>query len=61
MSVMSNWFSRVAHRLSALLDANHGPWNPTTSGWSVGDETDADVRRLRGDLDALRVRFSDHR
>lgn len=55
---MSTWFSRVAHRLSALLDANHGPWNPTTSGW---DDVDADVRRLRGDLDALRVRFSDHR
>ncbi|SBS78858.1 conserved hypothetical protein [uncultured Mycobacterium sp.] len=61
MFVMSTWFSRVVHRLSALLDANYGPWNATTSGWSGGDETDADVRRLRGDLDALRVRFSDHR
>lgn len=58
MVAMSTWFSRVAHRLSALLDANHGPWNPTTSEW---DDVDADVRRLRGDLDALRVRFSDHR
>jgi hypothetical protein len=58
---MSTWFSRVADRLSALLDANHGPWNPTTFGWSSGEETDADARRLRGDLDALRVRFSDHR
>lgn len=58
---MSTWFSRVAHRLAALLDADHGPRNPTTSGWSSRDETDADVRRLRSDLDALRVRFSDHR
>jgi hypothetical protein len=58
MVAMSTWFSRVAHRLSALLDANHGPWNPTSSGW---EDVDADVRRLRGDLDALRVRFSDHR
>jgi hypothetical protein len=55
---MSTWFSRVADRLAALLDADHGPWNPTTSGW---DDVDADARRLRGDLDALRVRFSDHR
>ena len=55
---MSNWFSRVAHRLVALVDVNHGPWNPTTSGW---EDVDADARRLRGDLDALRVRFSDHR
>jgi len=55
---MSTWFSRVAHRLAALLDADHGPWNPTTTGW---DDVDADARRMRGDLDALRVRFSDHR
>ncbi|OYN82297.1 hypothetical protein CG716_03275 [Mycolicibacterium sphagni] len=61
MAVMSTWFSRVAHRLAALLDTDHGPWNPTTTGWSRGDEIDADVRRMRGDLDALRVRFSDHR
>ena len=58
---MSTWFSRVAHRLAALLDTDNGPWNPTRSGWSGKDEIDADVRRLRGDLDALRVRFSDHR
>jgi hypothetical protein len=58
---MSTWFSRVASRLATLLDPGHGPWNPSSSGWSKGDETDADARRLRGDLDALRVRFSDHR
>ncbi|WP_163694266.1 hypothetical protein [Mycolicibacterium sarraceniae] len=57
---MSTWFSRVSHRLAALLDTDHGLWNPTTTGWDDVD-VDADVRRLRGDLDALRVRFSDHR
>ena len=61
MVPMSTWFSRVASRLAALLDPGHGPWNPSLTGWSVGDETDADVRRMRTDLDALRVRFSDHR
>lgn len=55
---MSTWFSRVAHRLAALLDVDHDPWNSTTTGW---EDADADARRLRGDLDALRVRFSDHR
>jgi hypothetical protein len=54
---MSTLFSRVAERLAAMLDPNRGPWNPTT-GW---EDVDADARRLRGDLDALRVRFSDHR
>ncbi|WP_445169526.1 hypothetical protein ACTXG7_09515 [Mycolicibacterium sp. Dal123E01] len=58
---MSTVFSRVAERLAAMLDANRGPWNPATSGWSRGDDLDADARRLRGDLDAVRVRFSDHR
>jgi hypothetical protein len=55
---MSTWFSRVASRLATLLDSSHGPWTPSSSGW---DDVDADVRRMRGDLDALRVRFSDHR
>ena len=58
MAVMSTWFSRVASRLAALVDPGHGPWNPPSAGW---DDVDADVRRMRGDLDALRVRFSDHR
>ncbi|MGY4710140.1 hypothetical protein ACXDF8_11395 [Mycolicibacterium sp. CBM1] len=55
---MSTWFTRVADRLAALLDPHNGPWNPTSTDWS---DADADVRRLRSDLDAIRVRFSDHR
>ncbi|PND57943.1 hypothetical protein CRM90_10840 [Mycobacterium sp. ENV421] len=55
---MSTWFSRVASRLATLLDPGHGPWNPSSTGW---DDVDADARRMRADLDALRVRFSDHR
>ena len=55
---MSTWFSRVASRLAALVDPGHGPWNPSSAGL---DDVDADVRRMHADLDALRVRFSDHR
>lgn len=55
---MSTWLSRVADRLAALLDPNVGPWNATSSDWP---DVDADARRLRNDLDAIRVRFPDHR
>ncbi len=58
MVLMSTWFSRVASRLATLLDPGRGPWNPTSTGW---DDVDADVRRLRNDLDAVRTRYSDHR
>ncbi len=55
---MSTWFSRVASRLAVLLDPGRGPWNPPATAWP---EVDADLRRLRHDLDAIRTRFSDHR
>ncbi|HNF07628.1 MAG TPA: hypothetical protein PKM33_10075 [Mycobacterium sp.] len=55
---MSTWFTRLAGRLGALQDPTRGPWNPMPSDWA---DVDADVRRLRRDLDAVRVRFSDHR
>ncbi|HTY27297.1 MAG TPA: hypothetical protein VMD51_03990 [Mycobacterium sp.] len=56
---MSTWFSRVADRLGALLDPHAGPWNPPPpSDWTG---VDADLRRLRQELDAMRVRFSDRR
>ena len=58
MGGMSTWFTRLAGRLGALQDPTGGPWNPMPSDWA---DVDADVRRLRRDLDAVRVRFSDHR
>jgi hypothetical protein len=58
MVYMSTWFSRVAERLAALLDPSVGPWNPTSREWG---DVDADLRRQHADLDAIRVRFSDHR
>ncbi len=57
MDAMSTWFSRMGRRLSALLDPQLGPWNPPSSDWN---DVDADLRRLRTDLDAIRVRFPDH-
>lgn len=55
---MNTWLSRLAERLNALMDPRNGPWNPSTTGW---DDVDADVRRLRHDLNAIRARNSDHR
>jgi hypothetical protein len=57
MDVMSTWFDRVGDRLAALLDPHTGPWNPLSSDWA----DDADVRRLRHELDAIRIRFPDRR
>jgi hypothetical protein len=57
MAVMSTWFSRLADRLGAQLDPTRGPWHPPID-W---DDVDADVRRLGGDIAAVRARFSDHR
>jgi len=54
---MSTWFDRVGDRLAALLDPHTGPWNPLSSDWA----DDADVRRLRHELDAIRMRFPDRR
>jgi hypothetical protein len=58
IGVMSTWFSRVGDRFAALLDAHTGPWNQPSSDWS---DLDADVRRLRQELDAIRMRFPDRR
>jgi len=58
MGVMSTWFSRVGGRLAALLDPHTSPWNPQSSDWA---DVDADVRRLRHELDAIRMRFPDRR
>lgn len=55
---MSTWFSRVAERLAALIDPHAGPWNAPSHDWN---DVDADLRRQRADLDAIRVRFADHR
>ncbi len=55
---MSTWFSRVGSRLAALLDPHTGPWNPTFADWA---DVDADVRRLRHELDAIRIRFPERR
>jgi len=58
MGVMSTWFSRVGGRFAALLDPRTGPWNPLPSDWG---DVDADVRRLRHELDAIQMRFPDRR
>lgn len=51
---MSTWYSRVAARLEkALLDPRLGPYP------AQREHDDADLRRIRGDLDAIRVRFAD--
>ena len=55
---MSTWLSRVGDRLAALLDPHTGPWNPQFSDCA---DVDADVRRLRHELDAIRMRFPDRR
>lgn len=55
---MSNWLSRLVQRWAALLDSYSGPWTPTPGDWGDGD---ADLRRQHSDLDAIRVRFADHR
>jgi len=52
---MSTWFSRVAARLGALLDPRTGPYSPN---WQ---DADADLRRVHAELEAIRVRYSDHR
>ena len=50
---MSTWYSRVAARLEALLDPRLGPYP------AQRERDDADLRRIRGDLDAIRVRFAE--
>ncbi|WP_166904006.1 hypothetical protein [Mycobacterium sp. DL440] len=43
-----NWISRLAENLRRVYDTN-----------SYGDH-DVDARRVRSELDAIRVRFPDH-
>jgi hypothetical protein len=47
----TNWISKLGGRLSRL----HSPTRPRFNG-----EDDADTRRIRAELDAIRVRFPDH-
>lgn len=55
---MSAWFFRLTDRFGTLLDPLAGPGNRLRSDWA---DVDADVRRLRQELDAIRVRFPDRR
>lgn len=60
---MSTWFSRANSRIAALLDFSaldfsSGSWRRPEAGW---DGMDADIRRLRQDLDAVFTRFPDER
>ncbi|BBX51391.1 hypothetical protein GCM10009645_46880 [Mycolicibacterium poriferae] len=47
---MTHWISRLANRLADLY------YPPTP----YGDERDADARRMRSELDAIRMHFPDH-
>jgi len=49
MVPMTHWISRLGQRLADLY------YLPT-----VIDERDADARRMRSDLDAIRMHFPDH-
>jgi hypothetical protein len=48
----SNWISKLGSGLSDLLTYRPGD--------VPGGELDGDVRRVRQELDAIRVRFPDH-
>ncbi len=49
---MTHWISRLAQRLADLY------YLPPTAG--MIDERDADARRMRSELDAIRMHFPDH-
>jgi hypothetical protein len=49
---MKHWISRLGQRLADLY------YTPTMGG--MIDERDADARRMRSDLDAIRMHFPDH-
>ncbi|MGE2734425.1 hypothetical protein [Mycolicibacterium vaccae] len=49
---MSNWISRLAQRLADLY------YLPTMDGTS--HELHPDARRIRSELDAIRMHFPDH-
>jgi hypothetical protein len=48
----TNWISRLAQGLAGLLSS------PDWDGLYI--DGDADSRRIRSDMDAIRVRFPDH-
>ncbi|MBB2991531.1 hypothetical protein FHR72_003016 [Mycolicibacterium iranicum] len=50
---MTHWISRLAHRLADLY------YMPPMGGGML-DERDADARRVRSELDAIRMHFPDH-
>jgi hypothetical protein len=48
----SNWISKLAYRLADLF--SYKPVGSTAA------ELDSDLRRMRSELDAIRIRFPDH-
>ncbi|MGE0217132.1 hypothetical protein [Mycolicibacterium sp.] len=52
MDGMTHWLSRLGQRLADLY------YSPSIA--SSLDERDADARRMRSDLDAIRMHFPDH-
>ena len=52
MVSMTHWISRLAQRLADLY------YLPVTDSTSY--ERDADARRVRSELDAIRMHFPDH-
>jgi hypothetical protein len=50
-AMSTNWISRLAQRLARLH-------SPVPAGYY--GEHDADARRIRTELDAIRVHFGDH-
>lgn len=49
---MNHWMSRLAHRLADLY------YSPSIGG--AFDDRDCDARRMRSELDAIRMHFPDH-
>jgi hypothetical protein len=49
MAFMTNWISQLARRLADIFEPS----------WPV-DERDADARRVRSELAAIRLHFPDH-
>lgn len=52
MARMTHWLSRLGQRLADLY------YSPSTG--STVDERDSDARRVRSELDAIRMHFPDH-
>ncbi|WP_161499479.1 hypothetical protein [Mycolicibacterium parafortuitum] len=52
MATMTHWISRLGRRLADLY------YLPSMG--SAIDERDSDARRIRSELDAIRMHFPDH-